>query len=304
MKENWNLELINEYIKNKVEENLHLHYKAAGSLEKNDKKANELCKDVSAFGNSDGGTIIYGIKEDLINKHIPEKIDPIDRNVISKEWIEQIIQGRITPRIQGILITPITINEPNDVIYVIEIPKSDTVHQANDRKYYKRFNFNSEPMYDYEIKDILNRNKYPKIDLEFEILKIENENNDSYYLYVNARNNGKVYANYMNAYFTFNKMFLKENEDSLIDEKFEYSCDNTIRDIVDITFTGLNREKKYGPSRYDPILPRLKFELKKIKLNRSFLETDFEIIWVVFADNAEPNTSKTNFKEIKVTTLK
>jgi len=304
MKENWNLELINEYIKNKVEENLHLDYKAAGSLEKNDKKANELCKDVSAFGNSDGGTIIYGIKENLINKHIPEKIDPIDRNVISKEWIEQIIQGRITPRIQGILITPITVHEPNDVIYVIEIPKSDTVHQANDRKYYKRFNFNSEPMYDYEIKDILNRNKYPKIDLEFEILKIENENNDSYYLYVNARNNGKVYANYMNAYFTFNKMFLKENEDSLIDEKFEYSCDNTIRDIVDITFTGLNREKKYGPSRYDPILPRLKFELKKIKLNRSFLETDFEIIWVVFADNAEPNTGKINFKEIKVTTLK
>ncbi|MDF2552442.1 MAG: Divergent domain protein [Chryseobacterium sp.] len=304
MSENWSLELINEHIKNKIEENLHLDYKAAGSLEKNEKKANELSKDISAFANSDGGTIIYGIKEDIINKHIPDKIDSINRNVISKEWIEQIIQGRITPRIQGILITPITISEPNDVIYVVEIPKSDTAHQANDRKYYKRFNFNSEPMYDYEIKDILNRNKYPKIDLEFEILKIENENREYYYLYVNACNNGKVYANYINAYFTFNKMFLKENEDSLIDEKFEYSCDNTIRDLVDITFTGLNREKKYGPSRYDPILPRLKFEIKKIKLNRNFLETDFEIKWVVFADNAEPNAGKINLKEIKIKTIK
>ena len=88
MKENWSIDLINHYIKNKVEENLHLDYKAAGSLEKNDKKANKLSKDASAFAISDGGTIIYGIKEDSINKHLPEKIDSINRSEISKEWIQ------------------------------------------------------------------------------------------------------------------------------------------------------------------------------------------------------------------------
>lgn len=88
MKENWSIDLINHYIKNKVEENLHLDYKAAGSLEKNDKKANKLSKDASAFANSDGGTIIYGIKEESINKHLPEKIDSINRSEISKEWIQ------------------------------------------------------------------------------------------------------------------------------------------------------------------------------------------------------------------------
>lgn len=49
----WNLDALNNLIKNKVEENLNLDYKAAGSLEKNDKKTNEISKDVSAFANSD-----------------------------------------------------------------------------------------------------------------------------------------------------------------------------------------------------------------------------------------------------------
>lgn len=317
MKQNWNLELINKYIKNKVEENLHLDYKASGSLEKNDKKANEIAKDVSAFANSDGGTIIYGIKENSINKHLPDETDPIDRNNISKEWIEQIIQGRITPRIQNLSIIPITIKEPNEVVYVIEIPKSDTVHQANDRKYYKRFNFNSEPMYDYEIKDILNRTKYPKIDLEFSII-VENyktskqkfsdlgipylktEIEKHYSLNIYARNNGKIYANYINAYFSLNDKYLLSTKNSEEDNLVQYSCDNTVRDIVDVTMTGLHAQKKYGPSRYKPILPRLRFKLQTLKLNEHFLNSNFEIKWVVYSDNSEPNTGKIELCKIEV----
>ncbi|WP_313377043.1 ATP-binding protein [Chishuiella sp.] len=310
MKENWSLELINKYIDNKVEENLHLDYKASGSLQKNDKKTNELSKDISAFANSDGGTIIYGIKENQLNKHLPEEIDPIDRNEISKEWIEQKLQGNITPRIQNLLIIPITVNEPNEVIYVIEVPKSDTAHQANDRKYYKRFNFNSEPMYDYEIKDILNRNKFPKIDLEFRIVienhevnntdnqiktfvlpehKLQKEIREDVNLYVYARNNGKILANYVNAYFIFNEKFLHENRDNEKDSELQYFSDNTVRDVLDIEFRGFNTQEKYGPSRYDPILPRQKFNLKRIRLNKDYLSSEYEIKWVVFADNSEPN---------------
>jgi hypothetical protein len=319
MEEIYNLEKINDLINNKVEENLHLDYKASGSLEKNDKKANEISKDVSAFANSDGGVIIYGIKEDSVNKHIPEKIDPIKRNEISKEWLEQIIQGRISPRIQGIKIIPITITEPNDVIYIIDIPKSDTVHQASDRKYYKRFNFNSEPMYDYEIKDVLNRNKYPKIELEFEITirEYEVESNNTFpqfglnklqpkelrqeiELDVYARNNGKIFANYIIAYFSFNKKFLKKNKDSQIDEIVEYSCDNTVRDLLDVQYNGFSANEKYGPSRHTPLLPRLKFKLKTLRLNNSFFESPYIIKWVVFADNSEPIYGNIDLRHIEI----
>jgi len=42
--------------------------------------------------------------------------------------------------------------------YVISVPKSQTgPHQAPDGKYYKRFNFQSVPMHDYEIRDVMRR---------------------------------------------------------------------------------------------------------------------------------------------------
>jgi predicted HTH transcriptional regulator len=139
-------------------------------LQHNDRSTNELCKDVSAFANSAGGVIIYGIKEDSINDHLPVEIEPIDRRVISKEWVEQIIQSQIQPRLDNVVITPIEVDgEINKVVFVIEVPQSTTAHQANDKKYYKRFNFNNVPMHDYEIRDILNRSKTPSVTLEFEI---------------------------------------------------------------------------------------------------------------------------------------
>ena len=57
------IEDINNFISNKIEENLNLDYKASDALQRNDKKTNEISKDVSAFANSDGGLIIYGIKD-------------------------------------------------------------------------------------------------------------------------------------------------------------------------------------------------------------------------------------------------
>lgn len=155
-------------VANQVEENLHLDYKGADSIQKTDGKKKEISKDVSAFANSDGGTIIYGIREfdDALRKHLPEKIDPIDRIIISKEWIEQVINSNIQPKIPSLLITPIQITSSvNHVAYVVTIPKSNTAHQASDKKYYKRYNFESVPMEDYEIKDIINRQTNPVLHL-------------------------------------------------------------------------------------------------------------------------------------------
>lgn len=162
----WNLEKIKEYIDNQIEESLHLDYKASDSLQKTDGKKNEIAKDVSSFANSDGGIIIYGIKEfQHGTTFLPEKIDAINRNDFSKEALEQIINSRISPRILGVKITPIILNENDQVIYIVEIPKSDTAHQASDKRYYRRFNFQSVPMDDWEIKDIFNRKSKAEIEV-------------------------------------------------------------------------------------------------------------------------------------------
>jgi hypothetical protein len=156
----WNRDKIQAMLKNQVEENIHLDYKAADALVLSESKKNDISKDVSAFANSDGGVIIYGVREYTGEKeHLPEKLDPVNRQNVSKETLEQIINQRISPRIHGLIIHPVGASDinPDDVIYVVEIPKGNTAHQASDKRYYRRFNFQSIPMDDWEIKDIINR---------------------------------------------------------------------------------------------------------------------------------------------------
>lgn len=168
----WTIEKINQYIDNSIEENVNLEYKSSDALGKSDGKKREISKDVSAFANSGGGVIIYGIKEfdEEEKRHLPERVDVISRIEFPKEWIEQVINSNISPKIQGISITPIEIGNPadNNVIYVLEIPQSSTAHQAKDKRYYKRYNFESIMMDDWEIKDIINRKNKSDITIEFE----------------------------------------------------------------------------------------------------------------------------------------
>jgi len=164
----WTESDILKMIENETPESLTLDYKRSDSLGKNDKKKNEISKDVSAFANSAGGILIYGIAED---GNVPTSIDAgVDPNEITKEWLEQVIGSRIQRRISGIRINQIKLSPPStNVIYVIDIPQSNLApHMAADKKFYKRFNFESIPMEEYEVRDVGNRNNKP--DLDFEIL--------------------------------------------------------------------------------------------------------------------------------------
>src|SRR5262249_38779718 len=165
----WGQAELQRHIDDGVEENLNLDYKAGDALDKADKKKTEITKDVSAMANSAGGTIIYGIKEyaQPDKKHLPEDFAPIDRTQFSKEWLEQIINS-IQPRVNGIIIHPVDLSTgPNDVAYAVEIPQSTTAHQARDFRYYKRFNFESVPMNDYEVRDVMHRRTLPDVTVEF-----------------------------------------------------------------------------------------------------------------------------------------
>lgn len=161
----WNRDDLERMIADGVEEGLALEYKRAAALGKPDGKKAEIVKDVSAFANSTGGKLIYGIAEyDARDKrHLPERLDPVDRAQFSREWLEQIIQS-IQPKIEGIELHPVVIdNAANTVCYVIEIPQSHTAHQARDHVYYRRHNFNVLPMEDYEVRDVMNRRRRPQV---------------------------------------------------------------------------------------------------------------------------------------------
>lgn len=165
MNDTWNIAQLDSMITSKIEENLSLDYKAAGAIDVADKKKMEITKDVCAMANSSGGTIIYGMAEyqDDARRHLPEKVDPIKRSQYSKEWLEHVISN-IKPRIELLKIFPVEIpTSPDHVVYVVVIPKSTTAHQALDCRYYRRYNFESVPMYDYEIRDVMNRQRFSKV---------------------------------------------------------------------------------------------------------------------------------------------
>jgi hypothetical protein len=174
MNSQWDMTKIQQYITDGVQESLILEYKAANALGKTDGKRNDISQDVSAMANSSGGILIYGIKEfdEDDKRHLPEKIDPISLIEFSKEWLEQVINN-IRPKINGIIIHSIAIDSmPSYVIYVVEVPKSTTAHQATTLRYYKRFNFQCVAMEDYEIRDVMNRASTPDAAIEFGLMRI------------------------------------------------------------------------------------------------------------------------------------
>ena len=158
---------LNKLITDQVQENIHLDYKESPAIDRS--KRTEIAKDVSAFANSDGGVLLYGIVE---SNNLPVRIDGgVDHTTHSREWLEQVINSSISPRIDDIRISPIQLSVDRSV-YSVAVPKSFRgPHQAPDKKYYKRFNFQSVPMEDYEIGDLRNRRKFlpPLVNVDIEI---------------------------------------------------------------------------------------------------------------------------------------
>lgn len=166
----WNQKRV-EALFNSVEESQHLYFKAGAFLRKDCQDS--LTKQVVGFANSDGGTLIIGVEEgkgDL--KHFATGFSGVNGREWSKERLEAIIDSNISPRITNIKIYPIRIDgEISNSVYVIDIPKSDTCHQASDNIYYYRTNFSTQPMKDFQIRDVMNRMRSSLLSLRIVVNK-------------------------------------------------------------------------------------------------------------------------------------
>jgi hypothetical protein len=167
MNSEWKLDTLRRLISSRESESISLEFKRSASIENTDPKKNEISKDVSAFANSGGGTIIYGMEE---NGHIATRLDNgVDTTACSKEWLEDVITSRIHRKIDGIKIWPIKVpRSVNHYYFVVDVPQSlRAPHQAFDKKFYKRYNFKAEPMEEYEIRDLALRGSAPDLFIDF-----------------------------------------------------------------------------------------------------------------------------------------
>ena len=112
----------------------------------------DLIKQVCAFANTRGGDIIFGVKESGSGGY-PVEICGLDDN-FNKEQVEQVILSNLNPRL-NVEIKTIKISDSTKIIAVIRIPDSNLKpHQSNmDKKFYKRFQFESTAMTEQEICD-------------------------------------------------------------------------------------------------------------------------------------------------------
>jgi len=197
----WDEAKLLKMIRDGIEENLGVEYKAAAALSRESRKTSEITKDVSAMANSAGGILIYGISQcqEPAREHLPERIDPICRTDYSKEWLEHII-SQIRPRINDLKIHPVQLASASDhVVYVVEIPQGTTAHQATDFRYYRRYNFESVPMLDHEVRDVMNRKAHPRIAVtaQFYIYPHQNQDGAAGSLTVSVKNASDVFARYV-----------------------------------------------------------------------------------------------------------
>jgi hypothetical protein len=173
----WSFTVLENMISNKAEESINLDFKSSGSLDKSERKKIEITKDVSAFANSDGGVIIYGIKE---SNFVADEFSFIDGTEYTKEWLEQIINSGIQQKIEDIIIYPI--RKDGDIkktIYIVEIPEStDSPHMAKDKRYYKRYNFESVPMEDYEIRRLFFKINKTNLEIGKEVIGVITHNDN------------------------------------------------------------------------------------------------------------------------------
>lgn len=195
----WNQDKIEGLILLSTEESIHLDFKSAAAIDRSDKKREDICKDVSSFANSDGGVIIYGIQE---KNHQADAIDFVDGTVYTKEWLESVVNSGIHRRIDNICITPIRFdNDIRKTVYVVEIPVSPIAPHMVKNRYYKRFNFLSVAMEEYEVRQIYNRKASVKLQVGEISVGLSSADNtvDTSHLYfrieMNLINIGNVPAN-------------------------------------------------------------------------------------------------------------
>ena len=131
----------------------------------------ELAKDVSAMANSQGGHLIIGLAEEDHRPKMPEGfVGRMLGQQKVEEWLDQVLNSNIQQRV-SVHIKPIPVpGKPEECVVVLHVPPSPRVpHMVtaqNDNRYYVRHNFEVLPAEEYEVRDMFERGRRMRGEVE------------------------------------------------------------------------------------------------------------------------------------------
>lgn len=164
---------LQQVLDDQAQEGLYLEFKRGIALASSNASRQELVKDCTGFANASGGTILYGIVEEEVDEvPVAAALSPVAVQGIGGDWITNILRSNSSPPLSRFEITELPVSGGR--VIVIEIEASSTAHQnLLDRKYYQRAGRTTEPMVDFQIRDVMNRQLRPEIRVDRQLVNIE-----------------------------------------------------------------------------------------------------------------------------------
>lgn len=259
---------------------------------------NALSKQVSAFSNGGGGSLIIGVTDE----------GKIDQGVLTtlkggtREWLEDIVNHSVSPRLKSFNVFEVALNQsdPDDprprAVYIIELPQSvEAPHQARDHRYYLRVAGKSRPMSHVHLEDILRRNNRPQVELarlgpygdpEF---VFDSPSGPRVYVMLRAflHNHGRVMARHVGAELTLPRAFVSREVRSRMEE------------IDGIQYTQRPGEVSFFCYHPTPIFPTQEIYALYVWVgvtpdNLNAIKNDARVSWSVYADDAAPVSGSIN----------
>lgn len=198
------LEDIQRFVDEEREEDLHLEFKQKkdtrnGAPGPEDKENFSKC--LSAFANSDGGVLVWGVKtdhRDQVDRATGCK--PIAEPEKFRARLQDSLLGATQPPVDGVSIAVVLAADGAGFVKCL-IPASDKPpHMASDNKYYRRTSNASRQMEHYELEDMFGRRQRPALKLRLALLPTTLNDVPCESLELGLLNEGRAVAKYASVF--------------------------------------------------------------------------------------------------------
>lgn len=275
----------------------------------------ELSKDVTALLNSNGGMIIYGIREKKSKANEPDtdnafNLKSKETNIFPEKVVDWIRAHILPPPIVNVASIPIDESNPDSAWFlIIEVQQGQTAYQARNKLFYRRVSATIQPMEQYEVHDVMNRAIVPDADVKFSFSKISIKSEQhEYRLNVKIKNLSNIVIQNFKLQFEFpnygDKYINFKNRRIHSDPYFGK-----------ITFSGKGSSNLLVTFRsIEKLFPKDEFDVGNLLGLRYIIDNQAYLIingslpsrkalslkWVLYADNMQPKSGEIPFSELHI----